>query len=256
MQEILFYKNPTLLNKEQHQNLVLVQKERQYQFAQQTNSIPLVVSEFSSCASNYPIVFVKAGEAFMPAALLGVNDKENLFVDEQGGWDAEYIPAYVRRYPFILAEMSEEGEEFNVCFDESTELLTQAPDGIKLFDKEGEPAEYLETVLNFLQEYQGQINTTQTIMSELKELDVMVERVMQVQRPSGEILVVNGFYVVDVDKIHALDDDKIVNLFRSGLLEVIQTHWISLIQVNRLAALFEKKYPEVSENDQSPGLVS
>ena len=104
MANLLFYKNPVPLNKNDHKDKKISSIGRNFMFAGETNSVILAGVEFSEAAKEYPIVFTQAGDKVVPVALLGLRNEENLFVDGKGGWDGRYIPSFVRRYPFILAE--------------------------------------------------------------------------------------------------------------------------------------------------------
>ncbi|MEJ2653892.1 MAG: SapC family protein [Acidihalobacter sp.] len=253
---LLFYTRPVVLNKERHRDLRLLHGEARYGFARQTNSVPLVGSEFAASAGHYPIVFagVEAG-ALMPVALLGMRDRENLFVDEAGRWQADYVPAFVRRYPFVLAEQeadSEGDERFNVCFDEVFDGLGEGEEGVRLFEDDGEPAEFLRGAMDFLRDYQAQAEATRAFMEQLKELDLLVERHLEVQRPGGERLNLNGFHVVDDARLQALDDAQVLSLFRSGALAWIEAHRLSLARVSDLSARLERLAAHTLEEDSSP----
>ena len=104
MANLLFYKNPVPLNKNDHKDKKISSIGQNFMFAGQTNSVILAGVEFGEAAKEYPIVFSQAGDKVVPVALLGLRNEENLFVDDKGGWDGRYIPSFVRRYPFILAE--------------------------------------------------------------------------------------------------------------------------------------------------------
>ena len=99
----LFYKKIVPLNKEQHKSLYIEPVEG-YSFSKNTNSLYIAAVEFPKVAPEYPIVLGidKEGTVF-PLVLLGLKTKQNLYVDSKGIWKANYIPAYARRYPFILA---------------------------------------------------------------------------------------------------------------------------------------------------------
>ena len=99
---VLFYSKPEPLSRETHGNMGLKQVPNPFRFAAQTHIMPLVVTEFAPAALSYPIIFV--GEQRMPVAVMGVNQGENLFANEQGVFEVDaYLPAYMRRYPFVFA---------------------------------------------------------------------------------------------------------------------------------------------------------
>lgn len=133
MASLLLYEKPVVLNRDQHRS-VKIGAVSNYQFAARTNSIILTGTEFVEACKEYPVVFAQSGDRLVSVALLGVRENENLFVDADGKWDARYIPAFVRRYPFVLAETGT--AELLVCVDESSAAFNSA-NGEALFDTEG-----------------------------------------------------------------------------------------------------------------------
>lgn len=239
----LFYQQPVLLNQVLHKDLVLTQETPDFAFAAKTNSVPVVHAEMGELCGYYPLVFVRMGERFAPVAILGFDDGQNLFVrDDESRWEEGVpVPAYVRRYPYILAET--EGDTFNVCFDSAFTALTEDEEGVRLFDAEsGEPSDYLNGVLSFLTDYQSLSLQTLTMMDQLAEQQVFVERVLQVQLEDGSQHVLNGFYVIDQETVQACDDAVLADWVRSGLMHLLDAHWISLRQVQALADRYARWY--------------
>ncbi|RYF25696.1 MAG: SapC family protein, partial [Comamonadaceae bacterium] len=117
---LLFYERAIALNRERHQKLKIQLKANHFAFAKKTNSVLIAGSEFAEAAREYPIVFVgNEGGPFTLAALVGLNDKDNVLVNDNGSWEPDtYIPAFIRRYPFVLAG-SEGAESLTVCVDEA-----------------------------------------------------------------------------------------------------------------------------------------
>ena len=105
MATLLFYDNPTVLDSTVHRNLKVKTTDDGFKFSGKTNSVPLAGVEFPEACKHFPIVFTKVdGQRLLPLALLGFRDLENLFVDAGGRWKDAYVPAFVRRYPFVLAK--------------------------------------------------------------------------------------------------------------------------------------------------------
>ena len=65
-----------------------------------------------------------------------------VFLDEKGHAidNNIYIPAYIRRYPFLLAKLRPESDELSLCFDSSSGAIGDFEDGEPLFDGD-QPAE-------------------------------------------------------------------------------------------------------------------
>ena len=250
MATLLFYKKPVPLNSGTHRNARLGAPAGDYRFARQTNSLPLAAVEFFDSAREYPVVFTgQDGGAQFPIALLGVRHNENLLVGEDGRWGGRYIPAFVRRYPFVLAE-KENADDFNVYLDEDYSGFGAA-EGERLFNDDGSHAPLLDQALEFLRTYQGEIKRTRQFVERLQELDLLVPRVLEVARAGQQPLVLQGFNVVDEARLNALDDAKLLELARSGQLAWIHAHLMSLGNVAALAARLDgvlaKAAPPASE---------
>lgn len=240
MADLLFYEKPVALNKVDHKNIRIRPQNNDYGFARRTNSVILAGVEFSEAAKEYPVVFAKSDDTdkVVPVALLGLRNEENLYVDASGAWDARYIPAFVRRYPFVLAETGQEGQRM-VCIDESFSGFND-DEGEALFDA-GEPTPLLKQAIDFLEEYQRQYVRTETFIERLEENDLLVSLNARVDLVSGRQFALGGLLVVDEKKLLQLPDDKALALFRAGELAWVYCHLMSLgcmsRMVDRIAAL-------------------
>ena len=244
MAQLMFYDKPVPLNKEAHKDLKIGPNENGFSFAKNTNSVLLSGMEFVHAAKEYPIIFIKAGEVALPVALLGFRKDENFFVDSDGKWDAKYIPAFVRRYPFVLAQAPEgkEGEEkkLAVCIDENFPGLNNK-EGKALFTDSGEPTELLENAIKFLKEYQAQYQRTEIFVNRLNDLDLLTGYTASAELQDGEKLSLSGLMVVDEKKLMALDKNKAMELFRSGEMGWIYAHLLSLSNMNAVMARMSAK---------------
>lgn len=231
---LLFYQKPVQLNSDVHLEARLGSLSGNFSFAKETNSIPLAAVEFFDTAREYPIAFTgKDGGALFPIALMGVRQNENLLVSPEGKWEGRYIPAFVRRYPFVLAE-KQDAEDFNVYLDESYAGFGAA-DGERLFTDSGEHTPLLKQALEFLSTYQGEIKRTRLFVERLQALDLLVPRVLEVVRPNEQPMVLQGFSVVNEERLTALADKDLLELARSGFLAWIHAHLMSLGNVSALA---------------------
>jgi len=249
MTTLLFYENPIQLNKDLHLNTRITQIGN-FEFARPTNSIPIAAVEFVDAVREYPIAFTgQIGGALFPIALLGVRKNENLFVTATAEWDGNYIPAFVRRYPFVLAEKLD-ADDFNVYIDEAYAGFGKK-DGVRLFSDDGEPSALLSQAMDFLSSYQGEIIRTRTFVERLQELDLLVPRVLQVERKDATPFVLEGFSVVDEARLTALDDTQLLDLARSGYLIWIYAHLMSLGNVSRLSVRLDQK---IASDEQATSL--
>lgn len=251
MASLLFYDNPVALNKSAHKDLKINGANANFSFAADTNSVILAGVEFTEAAKEYPIVFAQAGDGMVPVALLGLRNNENLCVDEKGHWDARYIPAFVRRYPFVLAETGDEGQRM-VCIDESFAGFGDK-EGEPLFENEA-PTPVLQQAIDFLEEYQRQYIRTERFISRLRELDLLMSLNAKVDMADGEQFSLNGLMVVDEKKLLALEDAKALEFFKSGELAWVYCHLMSLGNMSRMIdriAKSKSKAGDATSNSES-----
>lgn len=230
----LFYKKVVPLNKEQHKGLYIEPVDG-FQFAAETNSLYIAAIEFIKCVSEYVIVFGKDDkENIYPVVLLGLKANENLYVDDKGAWKAGYVPAYARRYPFILAAPESSDGNFTVCFDEGFSGFNTAEDGQALFDEAGEKSAILKQAVDFLEDYQKNVAITTAFCNNLKSLEILEPMQANVELNSGDKYAIGGFLCVNRAKLKALPEDKLAGLLKSDQMELIFAHLLSLNNVNIL----------------------
>lgn len=230
----LFYKKVIPLNKDRHKNLYIEPVEG-YNFAAETNSLYIAAIEFIKAASEYVIVFGQDAEKTVyPVVLLGLKVNQNLFVDKKGKWNADYIPAYARRYPFILATPKADAENFTVCIDESYTGFNTAKEGQILFDKKGKETAILKQAVEFLQDYQKNVQLTTLFCKNLVKLDLLEPMQANVQMKTGDKFAIGGFQCVSRKKLKLLKPEKLAELAKSDELELIYTHLLSLNNISRL----------------------
>lgn len=196
-------------------------------FSREINSVPLTAVEFTAAASEYVIIFAGTGDVVMPAVLLGMRDEENLYLTADGGWKARYIPAFLRRYPFVFASR-DEGKTFTLCIDEAYAGFNTAGRGQKLYEGQQKPSQYTQNVLKFLQQYQLEFQRTQAFCRKLKELNLLEPMRAQVSLESGERIALGGFMAVDRNRLKTLASDKLVDLVKSDEMELIYAHLLSM----------------------------
>lgn len=232
MSDAVYYEKPVALDRDKHRGLK-VRATASFAFAGKANSLYLAGVEFNEACKEFAIVFTRvAGGRTVPVAMLGLRSRENLFVDAQGGWDAGYIPAFVRRYPFVLAELPGSAD-MAVCVDEAFAGLGTS-EGEALFDAAGRDTPFLQNALDFLGRYQAEYRRTEAFCRRLEEAGLLVEMNARADLVDGRSFTVNGLLVVDEQKLLALPDATILALFRSGELHLISMHLLSLSNMQKL----------------------
>lgn len=251
--QLLFYGNAVPVSSSRHRDRS-VKVGKNYEYAKLTNSVPLMAVEFPNAAQEYPIVFTKAGDKVLPVAILGVADERNLFIDDEGGWKAKYIPAFVRRYPFVFST-TDDGETLMLCIDESFSGLNQDGIGERLFDAEGERTQYLGGVLAFVEEYQAHFKRTQSFCDRLQVLDLFESMQAKISLDTGKQMSLTGFLGVNRAKLNALSGDTLSELAKSGELEMIYIHLQSMKNFSVMIDLASDNLSH-SQTDQKPPPVA
>jgi hypothetical protein len=236
---VLFYSQPEPLNAEQHAKLGLLRTDKPYGFAAQGHMTPLTVTEFANAALSFPIIFV--GDEKTPVGALGLNAGENLFIDAEGGYDTGvYIPAYIRRYPFVLAN-DEQGQRMIVCIDRASSLLIEGGDPA-LFDKDGKATEYTENAIKFCDDFEMERRRTEAFVKLLSDMDLFEKKQSNFtpampDGSQGQPQLIAEFWGVSEDKLNALPADKFAEIRDNGALGQIYAHLLSLNGWERLIAI-------------------
>ena len=224
--QALFYSDVVPVSYEAHADLC-VDASAGHAFSANTNFVPLAGVEFEVSAWHYPIVFVGQGDKRVAAAILGYRDHENLYVDEDGKWHCEYVPSYVRRYPFILANVTEQ-QTFTLCLDPNFDGCNEDDKGERLFLLGGARSPYLERTLKFVQQYHTELQVTDQFSQQLASLGLLEPMQAQIALDSGEKLSLTGFDTVSRDRLAELSGEQLKQLSASGALELIYMHLFSL----------------------------
>ena len=226
----LFYKATVPLDRDRHRTLRFAQSERPYAFAAGSHLIPAVVEEFTVAARHLPIVFTMGAEGPNAVFLTGLRPQSSAFVDDQGRWTSPYVPAYLRRYPFIVGDMA--GREPILCIDDQHEGFGKRK-GQMLFTSAGEPSDFLLEKLKFSRDYFRAAQKNIALGRALQAMSLL--HPISVQSHGPQSFVMHGLLAVDETRLAALDDAQILDLRREGLLGPIYAHLLSLGSVDRIA---------------------
>jgi hypothetical protein len=236
---VLFYSQPEPLSREAHGKLGLRRVDRPFSFAAASNVVPLTVGEFPLAALSFPIIF--AGERRQPLAVMGVAPGSNLYVDRDGSFAVgAYIPAYIRRYPFVLAN-DQSADRMVVCIDRAASMLGEDPD-LPFFDEKGEATDYTNGCLQFCNDFETEVRRTEQFVNLLKELDLFEVKnaTFTPTNPDGtqgEPQNIAEYFAISEEKMKALPADKVKELTDNGAFGQMYAHLISLNGWDRLIAL-------------------
>ena len=192
------------------------------------HAVPVTAEEFPAAARNFPIIF-SSGENPVPLALMGLNEGVNVFVDAEGQVTENiYIPAYVRRYPFLLAKLSPQSEELSLCFDPSSDLVGEFDEGRALFDGD-QASETTQGLLAFCEQFEQAGLKTQAFVEELTKHKLLMDGEVAIQQEGVEQpFVYRGFQMVDQEKLRDVRGDVLRTWNQNGLLPLIYAHLFSL----------------------------
>lgn len=196
----------------------------------QHHAIPLTVEEFVQAQRDYPIVF-SSGDNPLPLALMGLNEGVNTFVDAEGKINEPvYLPAYIRRYPFLLAKLQPESEELSLCFDPTSNSIGEFADGDRLFDDAGATTETTKRVLDFCEKFEEAGLRTKIFIDQLQANDLLMDGEISIERADfpGRPYIYRGFRMVNQEKLVALPAEKLEEWNKSGLLPLVHAHLFSL----------------------------
>jgi len=206
-----------------------------FDFAKNLNIASIMVHEFSKVSPIYPILFLedKENDSFKPVCLLGLKEGENLFVKD-GKWQASYIPAIIRRYPFALSK-TEEDDTYLICIDEESEFLDKK-DGEPFFNKDGSTGEVIEKIKAYLTELQQMEKFTNDFCKVIKEYKLFTPLNINI-KSGNEVKNINGAFMINEEKFNKLSNAKFLDLRKKQYIPAIYAHLNSLAQIERLAML-------------------
>ncbi len=232
----LLYKDLVPLNSNDH----VTWKTRMLEsakFMEDQHAIPLTIEEFIPASRNFPIIF-SASENPVPLVLMGMNEGVNTFMNEDGQFDRPvYVPAYIRRYPFMLAKLRPDTEELSLCFDPTSGAVGEFDEGLALFE-DGKPSENTQNILKFCEDFENAGAQTHAFVEELKKLDLLMDGEVSIQQEGQDKpYVYRGFKMIDENKLRDLRGDAVRKLNQNGILALIHAHLFSLQLMREIFAL-------------------
>jgi hypothetical protein len=230
--QMLIYETVVPVSHSRHAD-ASVEPSSNYAFAARINAVPLTAVEFQRAAAEFAIVFTEVAGDVTPAAVLGVRGQQNLYLTEDAQWRARYVPAFIRRYPFVFAA-SEDRETLTLCVDETYPGFNREGRGQRLFEMDGKPSGYVEQVMKFLQEYQAHFDRTRQFGKRLRELNLLEPMQMTVTTPAGAKQGLGGFFGVQRERLRSLGGDALASLARTDELELLFLHLQSLRNFNEV----------------------
>jgi len=226
------YKDLEIVNKENHKNQS-VREIKNFSYAKNIMNAPITVAEFFEACKNYPIFFAKDKEEnWFASVMLGYKENVNIFLDDKGTWDKlHYIPAFVRRYPFVFIEQN---EQLLLGIEKEFLSTDKKDESRKFFDDKNENSEFLNNVLDFLNQFQNDSIATKEFIKQLDEWQLLEEKTATIINEKKEQFNINGFYIVNEEKLKHLSKKKKEEICSKNATPLITAHLISLSNIQKL----------------------
>lgn len=229
----LIYERAVSLSTQAHKNFS-IDMSGGYSFSKHVNSVPILAEEFMAASTDCVVVFSgSAGDVF-PAVLLSAESNQNKFVDESGAWTGLYVPAFLRRYPFVFTQ-GPEAEQLTLCIDEEFEGANSEGLGERLFSENGTRTQYLESKLQFAVQYQNQHSQTKEFCMRLIELDLLEPAVANFNGDASQPRSLSGFFRINREKLKAIPPQVLNTMFEKDELELCYIHLQSFRNLHKLA---------------------
>jgi hypothetical protein len=207
-----------------------IQPVQDFAFARELKDCVITADEFAAACHSQPIVFTRGTDGkLFAAAVLALPDSGNVFVDDSRRWrDGEYIPAFIRRYPFV--PIMGEGK-LALGIDRSYPGLSSER-GERLFEN-GQPTVYTQNVLHFMAEFQSAWERTLGLVKALDTLGLL-EPFQVMARHEQRQQVLGGLLRVSEARFNALKDKDSLRLIRNSGLKLAVAQMLSLAQFEKL----------------------
>jgi hypothetical protein len=205
-----------------------------YAFAAKAAICEIVAAEFARAATAFPIFFVQRDGALSPFTLFGLEPTENLYVEADGGWSGSFIPAALRRYPFVV-QATAEGQP-QLFIDDATGHLSDS-EGEPLFgtDERSDLASPVGRALQSITLLDVQRGPTRALIARIAETGII--QPITIAADEGEAtLPIGGLHAINEASLNALPDATLIELRSANALPLIYAQMISMGHVQTLKA--------------------
>ena len=207
-----------------------------YRFAAADSVVPLVAAELPKAVMSLPIAFIEQGDVYVPAAVLGLQPGNNVFVAPDWRWVGNYIPAAFRSYPFRLAK-TEDGQQV-LCIDEDCDLLSDGPTGEAFFNDDGQPAQTTLDILGFLTQIEQNRVATAAACAVLQKHTLIRPWPITLKTETGEKKIA-GLFQIDEAALNQLSGEALLEVLQAGGLPLAYCQLLSMQHLPLLGQLTE-----------------
>lgn len=224
---------PQLLNNIQHKDLRVV-TQRGARWGDDFMSAPLTADEFRQAQAHYPIVFQPDGRGgFVPTALFGLQQGQNLFLTEEG-WDADYLPLSVQRLPFSIGIAD---DELRMMVDMDSKRISHGAEGEALFLPHGGTTDFTENANAVLRTLHEGLQATTEFVQTLMSHELLEPFTLDVERPDGTRGQLVGYFIVDEERLAALDAGTVALLHQADYLQPL---YMAIASLSNFRSLIQR----------------
>jgi hypothetical protein len=236
--------NTALLNNIQHRDLRVIARHSAA-FGDNVNQVAIVPTEFEAIQREYPILLSRAASGeYQALALLGLDQDENLFLDQQG-WHARYVPAMQVRGPFLIGFQQQQAgaephREPMIHVDLDHPRVSRS-EGEPLFLPQGGNSPYLEHITRVLRLMHQGLSVSGAMYAAFAELALIEPVAVQIALNDREQYKLADYYTIGAERLAQLGGANLERLHKAGFLRAAYFLVSSLQNINRLIELKNRR---------------
>jgi len=234
--------NHQMLNNEQHK-MLKINTERSTAFGDDIMLTLTFPNEFFDIQAYYPIVFHKdkTTDKFSSYALLGLEDKENLFLNIDG-WDCGYLPHTVKAQPFLIGYQNQEingqiQKQRVIHLDIESPRVNEI-EGEDIFTEFGQNTPFIEHMGALLGEIDQGIEESRSFIDVLVKYNLLEKINFDIELQDKSQNRLSGFYTINEEVLNKLLPDDITELSDKGFLKPI---YMALASILNMSDLIKRK---------------
>ena len=203
-----------------------VSRRKNYSFASETMAVPVCYLELPHAVSTLPMFFLRKEQRIELCALMGLEKGKNLFIDPNGDWITDFIPAAVNCYPFAIGSVNEQTKALLVR--EDSEAIVDRADGEPLFNEDGSEGKVIRLYAQLLNQITESRNMQQNACLLLEELSLIQPFDGKIRKWDGSFIKLEGLLTIDWEAFRKLGNAKFSQLKKFSAMDLVYAHRYSL----------------------------
>lgn len=183
-------------------------------------AVMVMPNELRDVQREYAILFRKHADTgrLFPNALLGFSEQENLYINSDNEWQADYVPMAFKKGPFLIGfKQSEAGQTPIISIDMDDPRVDSLGDEA-IFDADNQPTEYLKKINDILLQMHENSGLMTSMIEAFNRFGLIEPLTLDIQLHNGEEINFGGAYTISEEKLMALKGQDLENLNSSGFL--------------------------------------